>query len=304
MAPRCRRVGAVHGIKSGNCLRLSQGLEFNRIEPDRRKFVFDLSSRNRLTGLQRILIATIQRGTVVDMNILSLSFGYHDSAAVLLQDGLPTYFASEERFSYQKNDARFPHGAVQAAMRHGSVSVKDLDAVVYYEDPLWKMDGIASIARRFHPEPDSHLRGLLKGNWDRLEKLNPLGMIERSIGSDQDKIEFVPHHLSHAALSYFLSPFNRAIVITIDGVGEYATLCVYLGQDGELKKLASMSMPDSLGLLYSFFTGFCGFEINEGEYKLMELAAFGEPQFHAEIGDWVDLHLDKLVCSTRIYNGL
>jgi carbamoyltransferase len=232
------------------------------------------------------------------MNILGLSFGYHDSAAAMLIDGQPTFFASEERYSHRKNDSGLPSGAVAAALDHTGLSPEEIDSVVYYEDPLLKVDRIANMARRFHPDPDRYVRDLLRGNWDRKDKLDPVGAITELLGIEGRRVHHVDHHLSHAALAYFLSPFDRAIIITIDGVGEYESLGVYLGEGGRIERKASMRMPDSVGLLYSFFTGFCGFEVNEGEYKLMGLAAFGEPTFADEIGSWVDLGVDRLSCGS------
>ena len=234
------------------------------------------------------------------MNILGLSFGYHDSAAAILRDGEPVFFGNEERYSYQKNDSAFPLGAIQAGLRHTSLTVDDFDAVIYYEDPLLKMDRIGTMATRFHTEPDRYLRELFPGNWERPEKLDPIGMISKTLNIPAARVGFVEHHLSHAALSYFLSPFNRAVIITLDGVGEHETLGVYLGEGTKIEKKVSMKMPNSLGLLYSFFTGFCGFEINEGEYKLMGLAAFGEPTFEDRMARWVDLNLTDPRCSTEM----
>ncbi len=232
------------------------------------------------------------------MNILGLSFGYHDSAAAILRDGQPVFFSNEERHSYRKNDSSFPLGAIQAGLRHTALDAGDLDAVVYYEDPLLKMDRIGAMASRFHPDPDAYLRGLLPKNWDRLEKVDPLRMIRETLGVPAARVHHVTHHVSHAALSYYLSPFNRAVIITLDGVGEHETLGVYLGDGLKIEKKAAMRMPDSLGLLYSFFTGFCGFEINEGEYKLMGLAAFGTPELEDHMARWVDLDLAGPRCST------
>ena len=234
------------------------------------------------------------------MNLLGLSFGYHDSAVAVLQDGRPAFFASEERYSYKKNDAGFPHGAVAAALSHTGCRPGDFDAVVYYEDPLLKLDRIGRMARMFHSEPERYLKGLLRRGWDRREQIDPIGAIALALDLPREAVHHVDHHHAHAALSYYLSPFDRAAVITLDGVGEHETMALYRGEGARLEKVGAMRMPDSVGLLYSFFTGFCGFAINEGEYKLMGLAAYGSPDYADTIRSWIDLNPASPRCSTPL----
>lgn len=231
------------------------------------------------------------------MNILGLSFGYHDSAACILVDGRPVFFGSEERFSYRKNDSEFPALAIEAALDQTGLTASDLDAVVYYEDPVLKTDRVAKMARMFVPDPQAYLRSVMRRWLDR-GIAAPLETIHQRLGVARDRIHHVEHHLSHAALAYYTSPFDRSLVVTIDGVGEHHSLQVWRGEGTRIEPLAAMSMPDSVGLLYSFFTAFCGFQINEGEYKLMGLAAFGDPSLCDEIGGWLTLNADDLRCRT------
>lgn len=231
-------------------------------------------------------------------NVLGLSFGYHDSGAAILVDGVPVFFASEERFSGRKNDNAYPRGAIAAALSHAGLDRRDLDAVVYYEDPLLKMDRIAAMAHRFHDQPETYLDDLASNAWSGAERHDPPGYIAASLGVPRDRVHVVEHHHSHAALAYFLSPFERATVVTIDGVGEYETLTVHAAEGNRLTKRRSMTMPNSVGLLYSAITRFCGFEMNEGEYKLMGLAAFGSPRWTDAFAEWIDLDLDALRCFT------
>lgn len=219
------------------------------------------------------------------MYILGLSCYYHNSAACLLRDGSIIAAAEEERFTRVKNDPNFPHQAIIYCLKTGGIELNDLDAIVYYEKPYLKLE---RILERFLESAPFGFRSFLFAmpKWIR-EKL----FFKRQFRRDFKKVSpeklkspifFSEHHLSHAAQAFFLSPFENASIVTIDAVGEWETLSIYEAAGTSLRKMASLSYPDSLGLLYSSFTYFLGFEVNEGEYKLMGLAAYGErdsPQF-------------------------
>ena len=220
--------------------------------------------------------------------ILGVSAYYHDSAATLLVDGVVVAAAQEERFSRRKNDERFPVNAVEFCLSQGGQSLKDLDAVVFYDKPIVKfsrmLEGFLAIAPV----------GLLA--WLRVipgwlsEKLN----LRQAIRDELDglpkscPILFTEHHVSHAASAFYPSPYDRAAILTVDGVGEWATTTISRGSGGRIEMLSEVRFPHSLGLLYSAFTSYCGFRVNSGEYKLMGLAPYGKPIY-------ADLILEKLI---------
>jgi carbamoyltransferase len=216
------------------------------------------------------------------MRILGLSAFYHDSAAALLEDGVIVAAAQEERFTRIKHDASFPQHAVRYCL---SQATGPVDAVVYYEKPLLKFDRIlrtsfATAPRGFRAFATAMPLWLREKLWIPLH-------IEKAFhdaGQDvRDKIFFAGHHESHAASAFFPSPFSRAAILTLDGVGEWATTTLGRGDGNNLEILRELRFPHSLGLLYSAFTYFCGFRVNSGEYKLMGLAPFGEPRFATTI---------------------
>ncbi|MDP6893027.1 MAG: carbamoyltransferase [Verrucomicrobiota bacterium] len=211
--------------------------------------------------------------------ILGLSAYYHDSAATLLVDGVVVAAAQEERFSRRKNDERFPINAVKFCLSHGGQSLSDLDAVVFYDKPIVKfsrmLEGFLAIAPA----------GLLA--WLRVipgwlsEKLN----LRQAIRDELDglpkscPILFTEHHVSHAASAFYPSPYDHAAILTVDGVGEWATTTISRGSGSRIEMLSEVRFPHSLGLLYSAFTSYCGFRVNSGEYKLMGLAPYGKPVY-------------------------
>ena len=210
------------------------------------------------------------------MNILGISAFYHDSAAALLKDGDIAAAAQLERFTRKKHDPRFPNEAIEYCLREGGIEVKDLDYVVFYDKTFVKFErllmtylataphGIRSFFQQMPP-------------WLK-EKLFMRGTIRREMGYD-GKILFSTHHLSHAAAAFFPSPFEEAAIITLDGVGEWATAAYGVGRGHRVELLKEINFPHSLGLLYSAFTFFTGFKVNSGEYKLMGLAPYGEPVY-------------------------
>lgn len=210
--------------------------------------------------------------------ILGISAFYHDSAAALVRDGEIVAAAQEERFSRIKHDERWPGLAVQYCLAEAGITPKEVDAVVFYEKPLQKFD---RILETFLAEAPYGLRHFLRALplWAR-HRLHIGKQIRREMGEAwKGKVLFTEHHLSHAASAFFPSPFEEAAVLTIDGVGEWATTTIAHGQGGRLRILKEIRFPHSLGLLYSAFTYFCGFRVNSGEYKLMGLAPYGDPVY-------------------------
>lgn len=211
------------------------------------------------------------------MRILGLSAFYHDSAAVLLEDGRIAAAAQEERFSRKKHDASFPRGAVAWCLNQAGGS---LDAVVYYEKPLLKFERILRTALAVAP---CGFRAFAAAMPDWLQsKLWLPSVIEEELeklGCPRVPVYFSGHHEAHAASAFFASPFDRAAILTLDGVGEWTTSALGHGWGNQLELLHEMRFPHSLGLLYSAFTYHCGFRVNSGEYKLMGLAPYGQSRF-------------------------
>lgn len=225
------------------------------------------------------------------MRILGLSAFYHDSAAVLLEDGVILAAAQEERFSRIKHDPSFPRGAAAFCLAQAG---GPLDAVVYYEKPLLKFERILTTSLAIAPRGFRAFAAAMP-DWLR-HKLWLPSLIEdelKAIGVATPPIHFAGHHQSHAASAFFPSPFQHAAILTLDGVGEWTTTALGRGAGHSLELLCELRFPHSLGLLYSAFTHFCGFRVNSGEYKLMGLAPYGEPRYVRPILDHlVDLRAD------------
>jgi carbamoyltransferase len=225
------------------------------------------------------------------MRILGLSAYYHDSAAVLLEDGVIVAAAQEERFSRIKHDASFPRAATAWCLSQARGPV---DAVVYYEKPILKFQRILETAVAVAPRGFRAFAAALPG-WLN-EKLWLPGVIEEelaALGCGRVPVHFAGHHEAHAASAFFPSPFERAAILTLDGVGEWTTTALGRGAGHRLELLRELRFPHSLGLLYSAFTYHCGFRVNSGEYKLMGLAPYGEPRFTDRIlGQLLDLKSD------------
>ncbi len=214
-------------------------------------------------------------------NILGISAFYHDSAAVILQDGKVIAAAQEERFTRKKQDSAFPVNAVKFCLQYSGLTIDKLDAVVFYDKPLLKFERLLETYYSFAPKG---IRSFIVAIpvWLK-EKM----FIKRLIYEELAKVEaydkkkvkllFPEHHLSHAASAYYSSPYNRSAILTVDGVGEWATASICLGEGNNIKILKELKFPHSLGLLYSAFTYFLGFKVNSGEYKLMGLAPYGNP---------------------------
>src|SRR5262245_44633803 len=211
------------------------------------------------------------------MNILGISCYFHDASAALLQDGQLTAAAEEERFTRKKHDPSFPVNAIAFCLRRGKIRSEDLDLVVFFEKPLLKFERILTSAMQTFPRSSSVFRDSMIA-W-LTDKLWVKGLIRQHLGVSADRILFSDHHMSHAASAFFCSPFDEAAVLTVDGVGEWATATYGIGHGSTIRVLKEIRFPHSLGLLYSAFTAFLGFEVNEGEYKVMGMAPFGEPRY-------------------------
>ena len=218
-------------------------------------------------------------------HILGISAYYHDSAAALLSDGKIIAAAQEERFSRKKNDERFPHHAVAFCLKQSFLTESDLDAVVFYDKPIIKFTRLLESYLAVAPSGWSTFPRTLP-SWLG-EKLNLPNTLRYEMPRlpDHRPILFTEHHQAHAASAFFPSPFEEAAVLTVDGVGEWATTTIGVGRGNELDILEELKFPHSLGLLYSAFTAYCGFRINSGEYKMMGLAPYGEPRFVKAIYD-------------------
>jgi carbamoyltransferase len=223
------------------------------------------------------------------MDILGISCFYHDSGACLLRDGEIIAAAEEERFSRTKHDSDFPTRAVEYCLSEGGITADELDHVVFYEKPLLKFERIAaSYAATFPHSRAVFVRAMQ--NWLG-EKLWVRGQIRSKVGH-RGPVLFGEHHLSHAASAYYPSPFEDAAIVTADGVGEWATTTLGIGHGLDLELSHELRFPHSLGLLYSAFTAYLGFEVNEGEYKVMGMAAFGRPSCTDKVRKLIQLAED------------
>jgi carbamoyltransferase len=217
------------------------------------------------------------------MNILGISCYYHDAAAALLQNGLLIAAAQEERFSRIKNDSSFPLHAIGYCLAKGGIKPEDLDFVVLHEKPMLKLERFLTSTLAHWPKAGSLFQdGTI--SWMK-QKLWIRAKVTEELGIPREKILFVEHHVSHAASAFFCSPFEDAAILTVDGVGEWATATTGVAKSSpcEINLTNEMRFPDSLGLLYSTFTSFLGFAVNEGEYKVMGMAPYGEPRFMEDI---------------------
>jgi len=211
------------------------------------------------------------------MHILGVSCYYHDAAAALLHDGQLVAAAEEERFSRIKHDFGFPSKAIEFCLREGKISGSDLDYVVFFERPFRKLDRILASVLQTYPQSWKVFRESMIG-W-MLDKLWVAGTLQSELGVRRDRILFSDHHLSHASSAFLCSPFQEAAILTVDGVGEWMTAASGIGRDTDIQLTKTLEFPHSIGLLYSTFTAFLGFEVNEGEYKVMGMAPYGTPRY-------------------------
>ena len=225
-------------------------------------------------------------------SILGISAFYHDSAAAIIVDGNIIAAAQEERFSRKKHDPRYPYNAVKYVLEEANLNLSDIDHIVFFEKPFLKFERLLETYMAFAPKGFKSF-SLSMPIWLR-EKLFQKKFLSEKLKehdknfNDVSKIKFSEHHYSHAASAFFPSPFEEAIILTLDGVGEWATTTVAVGKKNKLEIVKEIHFPHSLGLLYSAFTYYTGFKVNSGEYKLMGLAPYGKPIFKDKI-------LDKLL---------
>src|SRR5215468_7113338 len=230
------------------------------------------------------------------MRILGISAFYHDSAAALVVDGKVVAAAQEERFTRKKADSGFPRHAIEYCLAEGKCTLGGLDFVVFYDKPFIKFERLLETYLTFAPRGFRSFAMAIP-LWLR-EKLFQKSWLTgelRKIAPDYDNANllFTEHHLSHAASAFYPSPFDQAAVLTLDGVGEWSTTSLAVGDGNDLKIYKELHFPHSLGLLYSAFTYYTGFKVNSGEYKVMGLAPYGEPKYVQKILDnLVDLQED------------
>jgi carbamoyltransferase len=251
--------------------------------------------------------------------VLGISAFYHDSAAALVRDGEIIAAAQEERFSRKKHDPRFPHNAINYCLEEAFIEPSELDAVVFYDNPVLTWDRILK---------NCLMSGEKSGGQFEKAAQSVLGIklwvkdyVNKTIGTlgKSGKLLFTEHHMAHAASAFYPSPFSKAAIITLDGVGEWATTTLGLGTDSRIELFEEIDYPHSLGLLYSAFTYFCGFKVNSGEYKLMGLAPYGRPVYYDAIRkNLIDIkddgsyrlnpeyfgYLDSLVMTNERFNEL
>ena len=216
------------------------------------------------------------------MNIIGISYGYHDSACCLLRDGGLVAAAQEERFSRIKNDKEFPIAAFRYCLHSAGLTIADIDCIAFYEDPCIKLG--RQLWMGMLPGITAGRRAAIR---DRVLESDPEENIRRITGYE-GPIEIVNHHLSHAASAYFYSGFEEAAILTVDGVGEWSTTSYNSASGSQVTCLGNVDFPHSLGLFYSALTGYLGFEVNEGEYKVMGLASYGRPTYVRQVRDMIE----------------
>src|SRR3990172_404627 len=233
------------------------------------------------------------------MRILGLSAYYHDSAAAIVTDGKIIAAAQEERFTRKKHDPSFPTHATEFCLKYSGLTLNELYAIVFYDKPLLKFERLLETYYGFAPKGiNSFIKAMPvwlneKMFFKKLLK-DQLISIDNTFDFKKAKLLFPEHHLSHAASAFYPSPFEEAAILTVDGVGEWATTTIGHGQGNRIKVLRQLDFPHSLGLLYSSFTYYCGFKVNSCEYKLMGLAPYGNPDSD-QTKRWKQMILDKLI---------
>lgn len=231
--------------------------------------------------------------------VLGVSFDYHDAAAALVRDGEVVAAVQEERLTRRKHDPRLPARAIRACLDVAGIGPHALTAVAHYENPLLKFDRIVRSGLRPANWPSL---GAAFAEWVAAAKFDPRRRLAAELGVPPALVHYGSHHGSHAAAAFFCSPFKRATIVTLDGVGEHETATVCVGDESGIRKIASSRFPDSLGLFYSAMTAYLGFEVNEGEYKVMGMAAFGEPTRVAEIRRLVSVRDGRVRLDHRFFN--
>src|SRR5262249_43826040 len=215
------------------------------------------------------------------MDILGISCYFHDAAAALLRDGQLIAAAEEERFTRKKHDYEFPQQALDFCLATGGIPASALDYIVFFEKPFVKFERLLISCMQTFPRSrrlfqEAMITWLCDKMWIR-------HLIQSRLGVPAERILFSEHHLSHAASTFFSSPFDEAAVLTVDGVREWTTATMGVGRGTDIRLTKEVRFPHSLGLLYSAFTAFLGFEVNEGEYKVMGMAPFGTPRYEDKV---------------------
>ncbi|PZR03958.1 MAG: carbamoyl transferase [Archangium gephyra] len=233
--------------------------------------------------------------------ILGISANYHDAAAALVVDGQLVAAMQEERFSRVKNDASVPIAAARACLALAKLEAAALDEVVFYENPYRKLERVLLSSLRTFPRA---LRQFPRALASQLGgKLWVLDQLSSQLGVAREKVTHREHHASHAASAFFASPFERAAILTVDAVGEETSTALWLGEGNALTRKEHVAFPHSLGLLYSALTAYLGFEVNEGEYKVMGLAAFGKPRFRDEFARLISLRPDGFELNLEYFDA-
>ena len=227
------------------------------------------------------------------MYILGLSFGYHDSSASLISDKKIIASSLEERFSRIKHDKNFPYLSIKFCLECENIDINDIEKVIFYEDTVLKFDRILETIE------DKELLSSLIDQYMPL--LDIQSYIANKLNIDKNKIFTANHHLSHIS-SHLISNYEESVILSIDGVGEYETLTIYQSKDNNLTKLFTKELPHSVGLLYSAFTAFLGFEVNEGEYKVMGLASYGNPIYKDKIYELLEIEDDDFFIKDGFFN--
>ena len=224
------------------------------------------------------------------MHVLGISCYFHDAAAALLRDGHLIAAAEEERFTRKKHDYEFPGHAIDFCLETAGITAGDLDYVVFFEKPFVKFERLLLASMQTFPQSHKVFREAMV-TWLG-DKLWIRHLIQKRLGLPPSKILFSEHHLSHASSAFFCSPFEEAAILTVDGVGEWTTASLGVGKGTDIRLVKEIRFPHSLGLLYSAFTAFLGFEVNEGEYKVMGMAPFGSPRYVDEVRKLLRVHTD------------
>ena len=216
-------------------------------------------------------------------SILGISAFYHDSAAALIIDGNIVSAAQEERFSRKKHDPRYPYNAIQFVLKNSNLKLNQVDYVVFFEKPFLKFERLLETYLAFAPKGFTSF-SMSMPIWLKEKLFQKKFLFDQLKQHDNnfkniEKIHFSEHHFSHAASAFYPSPFKESVILTVDGVGEWATTTVAIGKDNKIKMLKEIHFPHSIGLLYSAFTYYIGFKVNSGEYKVMGLAPYGQPKY-------------------------
>src|SRR5262252_840347 len=220
------------------------------------------------------------------MHILGISCYFHDAAAAILCDGQLVAAAEEERFTRKKHDYDFPQHAIDFCLEAAGIRSTDLDYVAFFEKPFVKFERLLLTTLQQFPRSSGVFReAMIAWLGDKLWIRN---LIRKRLGVPESRILFSEHHLSHAASAFLCSPFEEAAILTVDGVGEWTTASMGVGKATDLRLLHEIRFPHSLGMLYSAFTAFLGFEVNEGEYKVMGMAPYGQPRYVEQV--WKVIH--------------